>query len=238
MSTFYDTHCHVELLDPTILDKCQGLGIKIVSVSTDIKSFNRASRLIDRGLNVHKQFIGYHPENANPRTFKYAYKVLKFASENPVDGIGEVGLDFSGNLKDYRETQIDVFIRFLSIAERKNLPVSIHSRQAHQEVLDVLKQYKVRAALHWFSGGKKQFQQAIDDGHYLGFTPSVLKSERYEALIKMTPSNQILSESDAPVYGMTPLMIPQVIGKMAQIKGLSEEEMGTIISDNCKSFFG
>lgn len=235
--TYYDTHCHIEQLAPEILARCQSSSIKLVSVSMDIKSFNRASRLIERGTKIHKQFIGYHPENVNPDTTGYVTKILDYLSRNRVDGIGEIGLDFNKNLKDHADLQIEAFKEFLSIAEKKNVPVSVHSRQAHYKVLDILKQYNVRVALHWFSGNSKQYQQAIERGYYIGFTPSILNSKSYKNLIKMTPTNLILTESDGPVYNRTPLMIPKVVEKLAEIKGCSKKEMEEIISNNCLSFF-
>lgn len=202
----------------------------------DIKSFNQASRLIEQGIKIYKQFIGYHPENVNPETIGYVTKILEYLTENRVDGIGEIGLDFNKNLRDYVDLQVDVFRKFLSIAEKKNVPVSIHSRQSTQKVLDILEQYNMKAALHWFSGNLKQCRQAIERGYYIGFTPSILSSKSYNGLIKIIPTHQILTESDGPVYGRTPLMIPQIAGKLAEIKGCSKKEMEKTIANNCISF--
>lgn len=238
MIEYYDCHCHVDMLEESVLEECRNLNIKIVAVSTDIKSYNKTSKLRDRGLIIAKQFLGYHPENIIPDKLPYVQKVLKFINANKVEGIGEIGLDLSPRFMQDKDLQTKVFKKFLETAETKNLPVNIHSRKAQPQVLEILKNYRIKTFLHWFCGSKKLLKEAIDLGYYIGFTPACLKSNRYNKLIKTTPIESILTESDAPVYEMSPQDMPLLIKRIASLKEMEPREVTDAIKTNYLKWIG
>ena len=77
---YYDCHCHVDLLEESVLQECRSLCINIVAVSTDIKSYNRTSELRAEGLVLAKQFLGYHPDSVTPDNLPYVKRVLDLLS--------------------------------------------------------------------------------------------------------------------------------------------------------------
>ncbi len=235
---YYDCHCHVDLLKESVLQECRSLYINIVAVSTDIKSYNRISELRAEGLVLAQQFLGYHPDSITPDNLPYVKRVLDLVNENKVEGLGEIGLDLSLDFSQYKDLQEKIFSQFLEIAETKNLPVNIHSRKAQPHVLEILKNYRINPFLHWFCGSKKQLQEAIDLGCYIGFTPACLKSNRYDKLIKITPLEFILTESDAPVYGMSPKDMPMLIERIASLKGIPPREVADTVKTSYLKWIG
>lgn len=233
---YFDSHCHVESLDISTLKKCEENGIEIISMSNDIRSHNLTSELINNGYRIYKQFIGYHPENVNQNRVEYIEKIFNYIDSHQVDGIGEIGLDFNKTNKENQDLQIKIFTTFLELSEKKALPISIHSRKAQGKVLEILENYKIKPSLHWFTGSKKQFEFAIEKKYYIGFTPSILNSVKYKDIIKITPINLILTESDAPIYKMSPLDIPLIVEKIASIKGISNKVAMDEIEKNTESF--
>ncbi|NYT00813.1 MAG: TatD family hydrolase [Methanocellales archaeon] len=238
MIEYYDCHCHVNMLERSILEECRNLNINIVAVSTDINSYEKTSELMEMGLIMGKQFIGYHPDSIMPENLSNLKKVMDFINANTVEGIGEIGLDLSPRFMKHTELQTRVFKKFLETAETKNLPVNIHSRKAQPQVLEVLKNYRIKTFLHWFCGSKKQLKEAIDLGYYIGFTPACLKSNRYNKLIKATPIEFILTESDAPVYEMSPQDMPLLIDRIASLKEIPPREVADGIKTNYLKWIG
>lgn len=232
---YYDSHCHAEFMDEAVFHECKEKGIKIVSVSEDMDSFNQVLKLRE-GNAIYKHFLGFHPDRVTPDNLGAVEEVLRYIKSSRVDGIGEVGLDFHPRFIEHKDLQVKVFKRLLERAERRKLPLSIHSRRAHSKVLDMLEGFRVNAALHWFSGGKKEFRRAIAGAYFIGFTPAILNSKGYKRLVEITPINLILTESDAPVFNRTPLMIPQTVRRIADIKDISMEDAIEGIAKNHERF--
>ena len=235
---YYDCHCHVDMLEESVLEECRNLHINIVAVSTDIKSYDKTSELRDRGFIIAKQFLGYHPDSVMTENLSNVKKVLDLINADKVEGIGEIGLDLSPRFMQHEDLQTKVFKQFLETAETKNLPVNIHSRKAQPQVLEILKNYRIKTLLHWFCGSKKQLKEAVDLGYYIGFTPACLKSNRYNKLIKKTPIEFILTESDAPVYDMSPHDMPLLIGRIASLKEIRPREVADNIKTNYLKWIG
>lgn len=226
------------MLEESVLEECRNLHINIVAVSTDIKSYEKTSELRDKGLIIAKQFLGYHPDSIIPENLSRLKKVLNLIDVNKVEGIGEIGLDLSPRFIQHKDLQTKVFKQFLETAETKNLPVNIHSRKAQPRVLEILKNYRIKTFLHWFCGSKKQLKEAIDLGYYIGFTSACLKSNRYNKLIKITPIESILTESDAPVYGMSPQDMPLLIERISSLKEIQPKEVADTIKTNYLKWIG
>ena len=138
--------------------------------------------------------------------------------------------------KENQNLQIEIFTKFLELSEKQDLPISIHSRKAQKEVLEILENYKIKPSLHWFSGSKKQFEFAVEKNYFIGFTPSILNSVKYKNIIKNIPLNLILTESDAPINSRSPIDIPLIIKEIALLKEISETSAKEEIEKNIESF--
>jgi TatD DNase family protein len=146
------------------------------------------------------QFIGIHPEFANEDIEEFE----NLLNENHliVDGIGEVGLDPSYESKNHvsYDRQKSVLNTMLSCAERYGKPVSLHSRNSVNEILDIISTYRLSGVLlHWFSGTSEQLTRAMDLGLYVSYGPSLVYSKFMKESFLRSDLERILVETDGPV---------------------------------------
>ena len=165
MSWIYDAHIH--LSDPEykseidmILNYMDLLKIKACCVSMDIETSNETMALYEKSKNVFP-FIGIHPEMAQKNS-EPVYDLIE-KNNGIISGIGEIGLDRTYiNSEDEWKIQKDVFSKQLSLAEKFNKPVSIHSRKTLSDIFEILPSYKIPGILlHWFDGNKSQLKTAM-----------------------------------------------------------------------------
>ncbi|WP_443715233.1 TatD family hydrolase, partial [Ruminococcus bromii] len=112
--------------------------------------------------------------------------------------IGEVGLDFTGNLKERREEQLQCF-DYICSSINENQVLSVHSKNAEKAVCDILKKHKVKKTiLHWYSGNLETLKELIEYGYYFSINTSMLQSIKGQKILKSIPKNRLLIESDGP----------------------------------------
>ena len=112
--------------------------------------------------------------------------------------IGEVGLDFTGNLKERREEQLQCF-DYICSSINENQVLSVHSKNAEKAVCDILKKHKVKKTiLHWYSGNLETLKELIEYGYYFSINTSMLQSIKGQKILKSIPQNRLLIESDGP----------------------------------------
>ncbi len=139
--------------------------------------------------------LGFNPksivfEKFDKRLFNHLQGETKY--------IGEVGLDFTGKLKEKREEQLYCF-DYICSTVTENQVLSIHSKNAEKAVLEILKKNKVKKAiLHWYSGDFGTLKELIDNGYYFSINTSMLKSSKGQNIIRSIPNERILIESDGP----------------------------------------
>ncbi len=205
-SFLYDVHVHLtdaEYAGYTdhIVASLRAMRIVACSVSVDVASSRRGLELFGRHRDAVRQFVGIHPEFA-ARESVDEFSELARANEDMIDGIGEIGLD--GTYESERGVpygkQKQVFSAMLSVAESLRKPVSIHSRRALDDILDMLPSYKIESALlHWFAGSKKQLARSMDMGLYVSYGPALVYSEDKKVLLRNTRQDRFLVETDGPV---------------------------------------
>jgi len=192
---------------------------------------------------------GIHPHYASEVTEEDLETVEKIAAENEkVVAIGEIGLDY--HYEGYsREKQIYIFKKQLEIAERLNLPVIIHSREASQECFDIIKESKVRkGVIHCYSGSAQMAADYVKMGFYIGIGGVVTYSNA-KKLVEVAENigiENIVVETDCPYLAPTPFRgkrnnssyIEYVAEKIAEIKGISYKEVCEKTSLNAKNLFG
>lgn len=125
------------------------------------------------------------------------------SDKESVDGIGEIGLDptyTTNNDSNTIEAQRTVFNQMLSIAEKNDKPISIHSRRSLKDVLDILTSYRLkRVVFHWYDGNKSSLRKINEFGYYVSFGPYLLYSEDKKALLAESDLSLLLLETDGPV---------------------------------------
>ena len=160
-------------------------------------------------------------------------------------GVGEIGLDYHYT-KDNREAQIALFEQQLALAEKNNLPVVIHSRDATEDTINTLKKYKVKGVIHCFSGSLEVAEIYIRMGFKLGFGGVVTfsNSNLYKVVEKIGLPNIVL-ETDSPYLAPVPYRgkqnsskyVPVIAQKIADILGLSLEEVASVTTSNACELF-
>ena len=250
MSWIYDAHIH--LSDPEyksdiemILNYMDLLKIKACCVSMDIETSNDTMTLHEKSKNV-LPFIGIHPEMAQKNS-EPVYDLIEQNNEI-ITGIGEIGLDRTYiDSEDEWKVQKDVFSKQLSLAEKFNKPVSIHSRKTLTDIFEILPSYKIPGILlHWFDGNKSQLKTAMENECFVSYGPLLVYANDKQVLLTKTDPSRLLVETDGPVkfshcfeYKTTEIMfVPSVIFCASKILHTSYEKLLTQIEDNSKKFLG
>ncbi|MBS3799219.1 TatD family hydrolase [Pseudoalteromonas sp. BDTF-M6] len=143
---------------------------------------------------------GIHPHNAKDATDDFAANLTAMAQAKEVIAIGECGLDYNRDFSP-RPQQREVFARQLALANELDMPVYLHERDAHDDMLAMLREYQPRGVLHCFTGNRQQAQNYLDLGLYLGITGWVCDERRGSDLndaLNVLPMNRLLIETDAP----------------------------------------
>jgi len=200
-----DTHCHLDVADfdadrNKILQKCRSQGInRIVIPSIQAETWHNVLGLCSSEEGLYPA-LGLHPVFINQHHLDDISKLeLLLETTTPV-AIGEIGLDFY--IKELnQQKQTHLFEAQLQIAKSNNLPVILHVRKAHEQVLQLLKKYQVKGGFsHAFNGSLQQAKQYIEMGFKLGFggTLTYENSTKIHTLAKLLPLESIVLETDAP----------------------------------------
>lgn len=247
---FVETHAHIvkSMYDniPEIINNSLDVNVmKIVNCSVDVSVSKEVISLSNQYNGVLYSAIGIHPENIDEVEKEDFIELEELIKNNKITAIGEIGLDFY-YCKDNKEKQVIVFEMCLSLAQKYNLPVIIHSRDATRVVLNILKKYKVKGIIHCFSGSLEIALEYIKMGYYIGIGGIVTfkNSKLWEVVEKIDLSNIVL-ETDCPFltpepyrkYKNEPKYIPVIATKIAQIKGVSVEEVAEITTSNACHIF-
>ena len=228
-----------------ILNYMDLLKIKACCVSMDLETSNETMNLYEKSKNV-LPFIGIHPEMAQ-KDSKPVYDLIEKNNEI-ISGIGEIGLDRTYiDSDDEWNVQKEVFSKQLSLAEKFNKPVSIHSRKTLSDIFQILPSYKIPGILlHWFDGNKSQLRIAMDNQYFVSYGPLLVYANDKQVLLTKTDPSQLLVETDGPVkfshcfeYKTTETMfVSSVIFCASKILHTSYEKLLIQIEDNSKRFLG
>lgn len=244
-----DTHAHTYMIEDEnaidILKECEKQNILVILNGVDKKSNQEVLELSKRFKNVYAS-IGYEYSNAD----KYNQKDLVLLEEqiknNKVVAIGEIGIDYHYT-KDNKETQKELFRKQLDLAEKYNLPVIVHSRDAVQDVYDELKNRNLKGSIHCYSGSKEMAKEFVKLGFYIGVDgPITFKNNKKQKnVIKNIDINHILTETDSPYLSPepkrgqknSPLNLKYIVKVLAEELNISENEMQKITLENAKRLF-
>ncbi len=247
-----DAHCHLEQKDfekdlNSVLKKCRDLGIKaFISCCANPKDLNRSLEIsknhedIFLTLSFHPIYVAEFPKN---KIEEYLKKIIELAEkEEKIVGIGETGLDYFW-VKDekMRELQKKIFIKHLEIAENLNLPVVIHSREAHEDVINILEEYKPKKLLWHFFGVKNYIDRLVSEKWFASFNTLIFRSKTHKKIVKKIPLQNLLLETDSPWLGFgkrnDPSSIIKVAEKVAEINSETFEKIWKAAGKNAKNLF-
>jgi TatD DNase family protein len=192
-----DTHCHYDMFEnPTqIIRECENRKIITIGMTNLPSHFEMGYPHI-KGYKYIRMALGLHPLMAN----EHYKELIRFEKNiDKTSYIGEIGLDFSKEGIATKEIQIKSFEFVLESIKTKNKIVSIHSRRAEKEVLELLRKYRIENVIfHWYSGGSTVLRQILENGYYFSINPAMINSKSGQKLISEIPLDNILTETDSP----------------------------------------
>lgn len=246
---FIDTHCHLfkEYYDDmdNIICKIKNRGIiALINNGCDSKTNQEVLSLLDK-YDFMYGAIGIHPDYAD----NYNEDDLKYIMDNigveKIVAIGEIGLDYHYD-NFSKEKQITLFKAQLKIAEKNNLPVIIHMREATNDVLNILKEYRVKGVIHCFTGSVETANILIKMGFFLGINGVVtFKNCNLINTIKKIGIDHIVLETDAPYLTPVPFRsekndsshVVDTANFIANSLGIDVKKLADITTNNAKSLF-
>jgi len=252
---YIDFHCHLDykefdLQRGEIVRQCFDSGFtRLVTVADPYEpgSFERT----DEVLACHQEvycMTAAHPHNADQYSPQIEKGIVNFLETRHPIGCGEAGLDFHYNLST-PENQRRVFQRQIAIASQFKLPLIIHSRKAEQEVLSILKKEKFSGPVvfHCYTGSEEDAEKMLERGYYISISGIVtFKNTGYlRDIVKLIPLDRIFIETDSPYLSPvphrgktnTPLRVTLVAEKVAEIKGITVDELNSSINENFDRLF-
>ena len=208
-----DTHVHLNNRDlerdlPGVLARADGAGVKeFVVVGYDAASSEKAVRLAEEVARLWA-VVGIHPHDAKNWNGETEADLREMAQNPRVVAIGEIGLDFYRDLSP-RPLQYEAFRAQIALARETNLPIVIHCRDAYPETLPLLEEeaQNIPLVLHCFAGNESEAERAWKNNWYLGVggTVTYKKNEALREIVKNTPRELLLLETDAPYLSPEPL---------------------------------
>lgn len=250
----FDTHAHydADAFDADrmeVLSSMPGQGVELIlNPGCDLKSSQTAVELAERFPFVYAA-VGVHPEECANWNAEHDIPVLEALAQNPkVRAIGEIGLDYHWAENPPRELQQQAFHAQLDLAEKLNLPVIVHDRDAHHDCLDIVRANpKVTGVYHCYSGGVEDAKTLMKLGWMISFTGSITFKNARRALevIDLLPLDRMMIETDSPYMSPEPFRgrrndsgrVHLVAEAIARRKGLDPEEVARITLENGKRFF-
>lgn len=248
-----DSHLHLEMREfdsdrDAVVQRAVESGVEaMITVGTTVPECRKAIAIARCYSEVYAA-VGIHPHDAS-EIDSGTYDILKkLAAEPKVVAFGEIGLDFFRKLSPC-DVQIRRFGELLELALELDLPVIIHDRDAHDQTLRMLKNWKGgrRGVLHCFSGDAAMARQCLDMGFYISIAGPVTypKSDKLTDVVRKVPLEMLLVETDAPYLTPQPhrgkrnepAYVLHTARHVADIRGITLAEVEKVTSDNVRNLF-
>ena len=244
-----DTHCHIynsemENADEIIKQAAKN-GIDVILNGTDPLSNKEVLELSSKYENAHAA-LGYFYSFADEMTDEDISLLDKQLENDNVIAVGEIGLDYY-HTKDNKDKQKELFEKMLSLAQKHDLPVIVHSRKSIQDTFDILKKHDVAGSMHCYQGSAEMAQEFIKLGFYIGVGGPVThtNNKKIRKMVKEIDINHLLIETDSPYLAPeekrgeknTSLNLKYIIRKIAEELDMQEEEVIEITTENAKKLF-
>ena len=245
-----DTHCHVYEEEMSnyreIIKECEKKDISMIINAVDINSSKDIIKISKEYKNVYAA-IGLNYDTIDRVTQDDLIELEKLIKKEKIVAIGEIGLDYYWT-KDNKDKQIDFFKAQLELAKKYNLPVIIHARDSIQDVYDILKESGVnKGSMHCYSGSFEMAKEFIKLGFKIGIDgPITFKNNKKGVeVVNNIDLKDILLETDSPYLSPepnrgkqnSPLNLIYIVKRIAEIKGISVEEVINTTTNNAKELY-
>ncbi len=248
-----DTHAHLQWASfdrdrEKVVDRAQKADVKyIVNIGFDLDGSREAVKLAEKHDGLYAT-VGIHPHNASQLNENILDELSKLSGNPKVVAIGEIGLDYYRNLSP-KEAQRKAFKAQVLLAEKLELPVVIHNREAHAETLEMLLKFRGRitGVMHCFSGSKEMAEQYVKLGFYISFAGPVTfpNSNKLHEIVKWINLNKVLLETDSPWLAPQdlrgkrnePAFLPYIARRIATLKEIPTDKLAEVTTENAKEIF-
>ena len=247
---YIDTHCHITMNDyddiPSLIDKIKESGVnRIIVNGCDMKSNLEVLELVKQ-YDIVYGALGFHPTELDNFNDEYLLWLDEHIDDEKIVALGEIGLDYHYDNTD-RDKEIDIFRKQLEIAKKHNKPVIVHSRDAIKDTYDILSEYGLKGSIHCFSGSLEMAREFIKMGYLIGVGGVVTykNAKNIINVIENIDLEYILLETDSPYMTPEPYRkykndssyIPVIAKKIADLKNVSVDVVGSATSDSARRLF-
>ncbi|HID89573.1 MAG TPA: TatD family deoxyribonuclease [Anaerolineales bacterium] len=248
-----DSHAHLDFPQfdadrETVIGRAREAGLVVIlNVGVDLASSRAAVALAERHDFIYAA-VGVHPHDAKTVTPAVLDRLRELARHPKVVAIGEIGLDYYRDLSP-RAVQRRAFAQQLALAAEVGLPVVVHSREAHDDVLDALRDWQGSGGvLHSYSGGPGRLEEVVALGFYIGLSGPITfpKARRLRTVAAAVPLDRLLVETDCPYLTPVPYRgrrnepayVRYVAEAVARARGTSIEAVAQATTENVERLFG
>lgn len=252
-----DTHAHLNFKDykedaEKVIERALTQKIWLINVGTDYRTSEKAvnqAQFYSEGVYA---AVGLHPLSVFDEKYDSA-AYDKLAMDSRVVAIGEIGLDYFHSRRQKREEsavkkrQKEALAEMMDLARRLNKPIILHCREAHDDLLKILRmeEYHLPGLMHCFTGALSQAEECVQLGLLLGFNGVITFSRQYDEIIKKIPLEKIVLETDCPFLAPLPFRgqrnesayVKYVAEKIAELKDLSFKEVADQTTANARELF-
>lgn len=251
----FDTHVHLNAEQyeddlHEVINRALEKGVQnMVVVGFDEPTINKAIQIAETYDFIYAS-VGWHPVDAIDMTDEHLAWIEELAQHPKVVALGEMGLDYHWD-KSPKEVQKDVFRRQIRLARKVNLPIIIHNRDATEDVVTILKEEHVEEVggiMHCFTGSIEVAKQCMDMNMYISFGGPVTfkNAKKPKEVATELPLDKLLIETDCPYLTPHPFRgkrnepgyVSYVAEQIAELKGITYEELADITTANAKKLFG
>ena len=248
----FDSHAHYTDkafdIDRThLLDSLKESGIcGVINCGADLES-SKESATLSTKYDFMYFACGIHPEEVDNLPTDYLDTLRELSKEKKCVAIGEIGLDYYWR-QDNKELQKKIFVEQILLARELNLPIIVHSRDAHEDTLSILKEYKPQGVLHCFSGSVETAKEIIRLGMYIGLGGAVTfkNAKKPVEVAEYLPLDRLLLETDCPYMAPVPMRgkrndssyISFVAEKIGEIKNMDPQIILDVATKNTNRLFG
>lgn len=239
-----DTHAHLDMLDPIDFS---GVG-KVVIPSVEEKTMDRVIEIANNNENIFAM-VGIFPSEAKTYTDEIEERMIQRAKNSKVVAIGEIGLDYYWDTS-FNEIQKEVFAKQIRMANKLNLPIVVHDREAHKDCFDIIKRENngSKVLYHCFSGSVEYMRECVKEGWTIaiGGVVTFKNAVKIKEVAKEVPLSNLVLETDSPYLTPVPFRgkpnkpeyVKYVAEEIANIKEMPTAELIDITTKNAEEFFG